>query len=172
MEGRMTVCNMSIEGGARAGLIAPDETTFDYLQGPTAGPERRCLGRRPRLLAEPPDRSTGATFDADVDLAAADIPPVRQLGHQPGAVGPASTGRCPLPATSAIRPNRNTRAHALDYMDLAPHTAITDIAIDRVFLGSCTNGRIEDLRAAAAIVGRQEGASATSTPWWCPARAS
>jgi 3-isopropylmalate/(R)-2-methylmalate dehydratase large subunit len=150
MEGRMTVCNMSIEWGARAGMIAPDETTFAYLEGRPFAPrgpgwERAVDGWR--QLATAPD----ATFDARHVVDLDELVPQVTWGTNPGMVVPV-TGRVPDPADLDDPDDRNAAERALAYMDLRPGTAIEDIGIDRVFLGSCTNSRIEDLRAAAAIV--------------------
>ena len=150
MEGRMTVCNMSIEAGARAGLIAPDETTFKYLDGrpysPKGGAWDLALAQWRRL---PSDK--GATFDAQVDLLAADIPPMVTWGTSPQDALPI-TGVVPDPANAPDDNRREAWARSLAYMGLTPGTRLVDIPIDRVFIGSCTNGRIEDLRAAAEIV--------------------
>src|SRR5260221_4235609 len=149
MEGRMTVCNMSIEAGARAGLIAPDETTFKYLEGrpyaPKGGAWDLALSQWRRL---PSDR--GAHFDSQLDLNAADIPPMVTWGTSPQDALPI-TAVIPDPANA---PNQNMReawTRSLAYMGLTPGTRLVDVPIDRVFIGSCTNGRIEDLRAAAEI---------------------
>jgi 3-isopropylmalate/(R)-2-methylmalate dehydratase large subunit len=149
MEGRMTVCNMAIEGGARAGLIAPDETTFAYLMGRPHAPKgaawEAALAWWKTLRSD-----EGARFDKVVTLRAEDIAPVVTWGTSPEDVLPI-TGIVPDPESfqggkvDAVR-------RSLDYMGLTPGTKLTDIAIDTVFIGSCTNGRIEDLRAAAAIL--------------------
>lgn len=146
----MTVCNMSIEAGARAGLIAPDETTFSYLKGrpyAPAGDEWDVALEYWRGL--PTDE--GARFDWEVGLNADDIPPYVSWGTNPAQAVPID-GSVPAPGDFSDPAEQEHTAHALAYMQLEPHTPITDIAIDRVFLGSCTNGRIEDLRAAAAVV--------------------
>jgi len=150
MEGRMTLCNMAIEAGARAGLIAPDETTFAYLEGRPLSPKgalwaRACAAWR-RLPSD-----EGAAFDREVEIAAAEIAPQVTWGTSPEQVAPV-TGRVPDPATFAHPARREAAAAALAYMDLAPGTPMEDIPIDRVFIGSCTNARIEDLRAAAAVL--------------------
>jgi 3-isopropylmalate/(R)-2-methylmalate dehydratase large subunit len=149
MEGRMTVCNMSIEAGARAGLIAPDETTFAYLLGrpmvPRGDAWQDALAWWRTLPSDP-----GARYDREVRLAAADIPPIVTWGTSPEDVVPI-TGRVPDPAAAADEPKRRAMLRSLDYMGLQPGTPMQDIRIDRVFIGSCTNGRIEDLRAAAAV---------------------
>ena len=149
MEGRMTVCNMSIEAGARAGLIAPDTTTFDYLKGkplaPKAGAWEQAVAYWQTLASD-----DGAAYDAEVAINAADIAPHVTWGTSPEDVLPI-TGRVPDPAAEADDNRRLAMERSLDYMDLAPGTALEEISIDRVFIGSCTNGRIEDLRAAAAV---------------------
>ena len=149
MEGRMTVCNMSIEAGARAGLIAPDTTTFDYLKGkplaPKVGAWEQAVAYWQTLASD-----DGAAYDAEVAINAADIAPHVTWGTSPEDVLPI-TGRVPDPAAEADDNRRLAMERSLDYMDLAPGTALKEISIDRVFIGSCTNGRIEDLRAAAAV---------------------
>jgi 3-isopropylmalate/(R)-2-methylmalate dehydratase large subunit len=141
MESRMTVCNMSIEAGARAGMIAPDEATFAYLEGRPGMPADHAAAVEEwrRLRTDP-----GAPFDRTVVIDLAEIAPQVSWGTNPGQVA-AVTGDVPAPRDQ-------TDARALDYMDLVPGTPLASIAVDRVFLGSCTNGRIEDLRAAAAVV--------------------
>ena len=150
MEGRMTVCNMSIEAGARAGLVAPDETTFDYMQGRPRAPQGADWDRAVEYWRTLPT-DEGATFDKEVVLDGAAIPPYVTWGTNPGqsvAVGDA----VPHPESFAEPMQREAAERALEYMALEAGTPIRDIAIDRVFLGSCTNGRIEDLRAAAAVI--------------------
>ena len=149
MEARMTVCNMSIEAGARAGMIAPDETTFAYLKGRPAAPQGAdwdAAVERWRTLAS----DEGATYDAEVVIDVHALEPQVSWGTNPGMVAPIS-GHIPNPADIADPGDRDALERALQYMDLKPGTAIRDIAIDRVFIGSCTNSRIEDLRAAAAV---------------------
>jgi 3-isopropylmalate/(R)-2-methylmalate dehydratase large subunit len=150
MEGRMTVCNMSIEWGARAGLIAPDDTTFAYLEGRPRVPQgadwEAALDRW-RALPTDDDAVYDTYHVVDVDT----LEPQVTWGTNPGMVVPV-TGRVPDPASYDDADDRAAAERALAYMDLRPGTAIEDIRIDRVFLGSCTNSRIEDLRAAAAIV--------------------
>jgi 3-isopropylmalate/(R)-2-methylmalate dehydratase large subunit len=138
MEGRMTICNMSIEGGARAGLIAPDETTVRYLEGRpgVVGDDAE------RWLAYAPDDD--ATYDDELVVDVPSLAPMVSWGTNPGQVAPI-TGRVPEPADA-------DEERALRYMALEAGTALADIAIDRVFIGSCTNGRLEDLRAAADVV--------------------
>jgi 3-isopropylmalate/(R)-2-methylmalate dehydratase large subunit len=149
MEGRMTMCNMSIEWGARAGLVAPDDTTFDYLEGRPRAPQgadwERALERWRRLESD-----DGATFDVRHEIDVSSLAPQVTWGTNPGMVVPV-TGRVPDPG-DLEGDDRAAAERALEYMGLRPHTAIEDIALDRVFIGSCTNSRIEDLRAAAAIV--------------------
>jgi 3-isopropylmalate/(R)-2-methylmalate dehydratase large subunit len=150
MEGRMTVCNMSIEGGARAGLIAPDEKTFEYIKGRPRAPKGAAWDAAMnywKTLRTDDD----AVFDREVRLDAAKLPPIVTWGTSPEDVV-AITGAVPDPDAISDEGKRAAIKRALDYMGLMPGTKMTDIAIDRVFLGSCTNGRIEDLRAAAKVV--------------------
>jgi 3-isopropylmalate/(R)-2-methylmalate dehydratase large subunit len=150
LEGRMTLCNMSIEAGARAGMIAPDETTFAYLKErrfvPTEAGWDEAVASWRSLHSDP-----GAEFDRTVRIDAATIEPQVTWGTSPGMVVPVS-GRVPDPANAASAADRRASERALEYMALTPHTRIQDIQIDRVFIGSCTNARLEDLRAAARIV--------------------
>ena len=150
MEERMTVCNMSIEAGARAGMIAPDETTFAYLAGRPRAPGgamwERAVARWRELRTDP-----GATYDQRVELDASTVAPQVTWGTSPGMVTPV-TGRVPDPGAFTTDAERSAVARALEYMGLAPGTPIEGLPIDRVFLGSCTNARIEDLRAAARVV--------------------
>jgi 3-isopropylmalate/(R)-2-methylmalate dehydratase large subunit len=150
MEGRLTVCNMSIEAGARAGMIAPDDTTFHYLAGrpfAPAGHEWEQAVALWRTLPSDPD----ATFDREVTLDARDIQPMVTWGNSPEDVIPI-TGRVPDPGSMPDAGRREALARSLAYMDLRPGMAMTDVTVDHVFIGSCTNGRIEDLRSAAAIL--------------------
>jgi 3-isopropylmalate/(R)-2-methylmalate dehydratase large subunit len=148
MEERMTVCNMSIEAGARAGMIAPDATTFDYLRGrPLAPRDFEAAVARWRTLPSDP----GAEYDKVLTFEAADVSPQVTWGTNPGQVTPV-TGRVPKPEELAGEAERRSLASALAYMDLKPGEPIERISLDRVFIGSCTNSRIEDLRAAAAVV--------------------
>jgi 3-isopropylmalate/(R)-2-methylmalate dehydratase large subunit len=150
MEARMTVCNMSIEAGARAGMIAPDETTFEYLAGrPHAprGADWDVAVAHWRTLVTDDD----ATFDLDVVLDAAELTPFVTWGTNPGQGAPLSSS-VPDPALIADAGERGTVERALEYMGLRAGTKLRDIKVDTVFLGSCTNGRIEDLRAAAAVL--------------------
>ncbi|MEM7299987.1 MAG: 3-isopropylmalate dehydratase large subunit [Pseudomonadota bacterium] len=150
MEGRMTVCNMSIEGGARAGLIAPDQTTFDYIKGrpkaPTGQAWDMALEYWKTLFTD-----EGAHFDEIITLDAANLPPIVSWGSSPEDVI-SITGAVPDPAKIEDETKRASKQRALDYMGLTPGTPMTEIEIDRAFVGSCTNGRIEDLRAAAEVV--------------------
>jgi 3-isopropylmalate/(R)-2-methylmalate dehydratase large subunit len=150
MEGRMTICNMSIEAGARAGMIAPDETTFAYLKGRPHAPEGAdwdAALEHWRSLRTDDD----AVFDAEVVLQAADIEPFVTWGTNPGQGLPLS-GQVPDPAAIADESARSAAERALEYMGLAAGTPLREIAVDTVFIGSCTNGRIEDLRAAAGVM--------------------
>ena len=150
MEGRLTVCNMSIEAGARAGLIAPDETTFEYLKGRPQVPQDDDWDRAVegwRALGT----DDGAVFDKSVVLDGSAIVPFVTWGTNPGQGAPVNA-RVPDPGSFANATQRESATRALEYMDLTAGMAITEIEIDRVFIGSCTNGRIEDLRAAAAVL--------------------
>src|SRR5258705_6577246 len=150
MEGRMTVCNMSIEAGARAGMIARDETAFAYLQGRRFAPQGAAWSK---ALAywQTLHSDDDAAFDRTVELDASTLEPHVTWGTSPGMVVPV-TGCVPDPAVSENEADRRASERALEYMALTPRTRIQDIQIDRVFIGSCTNARIEDLRAAARIV--------------------
>jgi 3-isopropylmalate/(R)-2-methylmalate dehydratase large subunit len=149
MEGRMTVCNMSIEAGAKAGLIAPDDVTFAYLEGrrhaPAGAAWERALDDWRGLPSD-----DGAVFDKAVGLDAADILPHVSWGTNPGQVVPIS-GRVPDPESFADSSERGAAERALEYMGLAAGTPLREVAVDTVFIGSCTNGRIEDLRAVATV---------------------
>jgi 3-isopropylmalate/(R)-2-methylmalate dehydratase large subunit len=150
MENRMTVCNMSIEWGARAGMIAPDDTTFGYLEGRPGAPKGAAWERALddwRSLPSDPD----ARFDREVTIDVSTLVPQVTWGTNPGMVVPLY-GSVPDPADYADPEERDAVERALAYMALSPGTRIEDIPVDRVFIGSCTNARIEDLRAAAAIV--------------------
>ena len=149
MEGRMTVCNMTIEGGARAGLIAPDETTFAYLKGRPMAPQGADWDKAVAYWKTLPS-DAGATYDKEVHLAAADIVPQVTWGTSPQDVLPI-TGVVPDPEAEADEDKRNSIKRSLAYMGLTPGTPLSEVKIDRVFIGSCTNGRIEDLRAVAAV---------------------
>jgi 3-isopropylmalate/(R)-2-methylmalate dehydratase large subunit len=150
MENRMTVCNMSIEGGARAGMIAPDETTFAYMEGRPGVPQgadwERALDRWRELRSD-----EDAVFDREVEVDVEQLVPQVTWGTNPGMVAPV-TGRVPDPADFDDPDDRAVVERALAYMALEPGTPIQDIRIDRVFIGSCTNSRIEDLRCAAEVV--------------------
>ena len=150
MEGRMTVCNMSIEAGARAGLIAPDDTTYAYIDGRPRAPKGKAWDMA-RAYWETLRTDEGAEFDRVVRLDAANLPPIVTWGSSPEDVV-AVTGVVPDPEDIPEENKRLSKKRALDYMGLTPGTRITDIELDRVFIGSCTNGRIEDLRAAAKMV--------------------
>ena len=150
MEGRMTVCNMSIEGGARAGMVAPDHTTFAYMDGRPFVPHGKdftvAVDHWKTLVTDP-----GAKFDKVVSLDAAQIAPQVTWGTNPGMVADI-TGKVPDPSSFADSVDRQAATRALEYMALKPGTPITDIALDRIFIGSCTNSRLEDLRLAARVV--------------------
>ncbi len=150
MEGRMTVCNMSIEAGARAGLVAPDQTTFDYLRGrdhaPTGADWDAAVADWSTLVTD-----EGAEWDTEVVIDAADIHPQVTWGTNPAQVA-SIDDRIPSPEDYADPTTRETVSRALEYMGLTPGTAIRDISVDTVFIGSCTNSRIEDLRAAAEVM--------------------
>jgi 3-isopropylmalate/(R)-2-methylmalate dehydratase large subunit len=165
MAGRMTVCNMTIEGGARAGMIAPDEVTFDYVRGKPFSPQGEALERAIdywRTLPSDP----GAVYDKTVTLRAEDIAPMVTWGTNPEAVLPI-TGVVPDPAGEPDEAKRAQIERMLDYMALTPGQKLAEVPIDVVFIGSCTNGRIEDIRAAAAVArGRHvaEGVRALVVP--------
>jgi len=150
MEGRMTVANMSIEWGARAGMVAPDDTTFAYLEGRRYAPSgrdwERALDHWRGLVSDP-----GARYDREVTLDARTVTPFVTWGTNP-AQGVPLDGVVPDPDSFADGPERAAAVRALEYMDLRPGTPMRDIPIDVVFLGSCTNGRLEDLRAAADVL--------------------
>ncbi|ATQ69212.1 MULTISPECIES: 3-isopropylmalate dehydratase large subunit [Methylosinus] len=150
IEGRMTVCNMSIEGGARAGLVAPDEKTYAYLRGRPKAPQGEMFDAACRYW-DSLRSDEGAHYDRIITLDAASLPPTLTWGTSPEDVAPI-TGAVPTPDSVANPAKRAAIARALDYMGLKGGEKLTDIAIDRVFIGSCTNGRIEDLRAAAAMI--------------------
>ncbi|HEX9490801.1 MAG TPA: 3-isopropylmalate dehydratase large subunit, partial [Stellaceae bacterium] len=161
MEGRMTVCNMTIEGGARAGLIAPDETTFEYLKGRPHAPKGAAWEQAVKFWKTLPS-DPGAKYDTEVVIDAARIAPQVTWGTSPQDVLPI-TGSVPDPADEADESRRAAMTRSLDYMGLTPGTKLADVPVQRVFIGSCTNGRIEDLRAAAAIAkGRQVAAGVSA----------
>ncbi|HYA97501.1 MAG TPA: 3-isopropylmalate dehydratase large subunit, partial [Methylomirabilota bacterium] len=150
MEGRMTMCNMTIEGGARAGMVAPDDTTFAYLEGrpfvPRGKAFQEAVARWKQLPSDP-----GAAFDRTVELKAEEIAPQVTWGTNPGMVV-SVTASVPDPHGFSDPNDQKATESALKYMGLRPGTPITDIALDRIFIGSCTNSRLEDLRAAAQLV--------------------
>lgn len=150
MAGRMTVCNMSIEAGARAGMIAPDDTTFDYIKGRPYAPKGEALDRAIEYWRTLPS-DEGAVHDRTVVLDAASIEPMVTWGTNPEAVMPI-TGTVPDPAAIVDEAARAQMQRMLDYMALTPGQRLTDVPVDVVFIGSCTNGRIEDIRAAAKVV--------------------
>ena len=150
MEGRMTVCNMSIEGGARAGMIAPDETTYAYVQGRKRAPKGEAWDAARRYW-ETLVSDEGAHFDREIRLDGANLPPIVSWGTSPQDVV-SITGVVPDPDAASDEGKRAAIKRALAYMGLTAGSKITDIALDRVFIGSCTNGRIEDLRQAAKMV--------------------
>jgi len=150
MEGRMTVCNMSIEGGARAGMVAPDDTTFAYMEGLPFAPRGKDFQTAVERWRSIPTDS-GAVFDKVVELDAREIAPQVTWGTNPGMVTDV-TGRVPDPNSFPDPVDREAATRALEYMGLKPGTAIQEIAIDRVFIGSCTNSRLEDLRLAARVL--------------------
>jgi len=150
IEARLTLCNMSIEAGARAGMVAPDETTFSYLKGRPFAPSGEAWTQALNYWRSLPS-DEGAAFDAEVTLEGAKIAPMVTWGLSP-ETALAVTGRIPDPAAEPDDERRAGMIHALAYMGLSPGTDITAIKVDRVFIGSCTNSRIEDLRAAASVV--------------------
>jgi 3-isopropylmalate/(R)-2-methylmalate dehydratase large subunit len=157
MEGRMTVCNMSIEGGARAGMVAPDDTTFAYLEGRPYSPRGKdfqaAVAHWKTYTSDP-----SAAYDQVVELEAAEIAPQVTWGTNPGMVTDV-TGNVPDPGSFSDSASRQSAERALEYMGLKPGTRIADIPIDRVFIGSCTNARIEDLRLAARVLDGKKIAS-------------
>ena len=165
MEGRMTVCNMTIEGGARAGMVAPDDTTFAYLEGRPGAPEgaawEQALAAWRALRTD-----DGAAFDRELEVDVSELVPQVTWGTNPGMVAPID-GSVPDPASYDDPGDRAAVERALQYMALEPGTPFTEIPVDRVFIGSCTNSRIEDLRAAASVAsGRRvaEGVRAMVVP--------
>jgi 3-isopropylmalate/(R)-2-methylmalate dehydratase large subunit len=165
IEGRMTLCNMTIEAGGRAGIIAPDETTFAYLKGRPFAPKdsdwERAVSAWRGLKSDP-----GAAFDHEISLDAAAVEPMVTWGNSPEDALPIG-GAVPDPASAATPEDRETTERALAYMGLRPGQRMTDITVDRVFIGSCTNGRLEDLQGAAAVLrGRKvaPGVEAWVTP--------
>ncbi|MEN3975668.1 3-isopropylmalate dehydratase large subunit [Emcibacter sp. SYSU 3D8] len=161
MEGRMTVCNMTIEAGARAGLIAADQKTFDYFKGRPQSPKgaawEQAVAAWSDLKTDP-----GAMFDVELTIDGNEIVPQVTWGTSPQDVLPI-TGSVPAPEDFTDESRRQATQRALDYMGLTPRTRLSDVPVDRVFIGSCTNGRIEDLRAAAVIAkGRKVAGNVTS----------
>ena len=163
MEGRLTVCNMSIEAGARAGMVAPDDTTFAYLSGREFAPRGADWDRAIAWWRTLPS-DEGAAFDREVRLDGAALEPTITWGTTPEEALPVS-GRLPAPSDMPSAEKRVHAEQALSYMGLAPGMAVTDIRIDRAFIGTCTNGRIEDLRAAAAVL---RGRKAVVPAWVSP----
>jgi 3-isopropylmalate/(R)-2-methylmalate dehydratase large subunit len=163
MEERMTVCNMSIEAGARAGMVAPDETTFAYLEGRPFAPQgaawARALADWKTLASD-----SGAVFDREMQLSAGEIAPTVTWGTSPQDALPI-TERVPDPAAAGDAGRRQSMERALAYMGLTPGTPLTEVKVDRVFIGSCTNSRLEDLRAAARVV---KGRRAVVPAWVVP----
>ncbi len=161
MEGRMTVCNMSIEAGAKAGMIAPDDTTFAYLEGrkhaPTGAAWEQALAAWRRLPSD-----EGATFDAEITLDGSNIRPQMSWGTNPGQVAPIGSV-VPDPDNFTTPQDRDAAARALEYMGLAAGTPLKEIGVDTVFIGSCTNSRIEDLRAAADVAKGRKVAGSVRT---------
>ena len=149
MEGRMTVCNMTIEAGARAGLIAPDDVTIDYMKDRPMGPQGKDWDAAVAYWKSLPS-DTGAVYDTEITLAAEEIVPLVTWGTSPEDVLPV-TGVVPDPSTARDDNKRAAMVRALEYMGLKAGTKLTDIPIQTAFIGSCTNGRLEDLRAAASI---------------------
>jgi 3-isopropylmalate/(R)-2-methylmalate dehydratase large subunit len=160
MEGRMTVCNMSIEGGARAGLVAPDETTFEYLKGRPHAPKGAAWEQAIKLWRTLPS-DAGAQYDNTVEIDADSIVPQVTWGTSPQDVLPI-TGVVPNPADVSDEGKRNAMLRSLEYMGLEPGTKLAELPVQRVFIGSCTNGRIEDLRAAAAVAKGRKVATGVS----------
>jgi len=163
MEGRLTVCNMSIEAGARAGMIAPDDSTFEYLAGREFAPKGEDWDRAIQWWRTLPG-DEGAAFDREMHIDGSTIEPTITWGTTPEEALPVSA-RIPAPADLAGADKRAHAEQALRYMDLTPGMPVTDIRIDRAFIGTCTNGRIEDLRAAAAVL---EGRKAVVPAWISP----
>ncbi|BDL41821.1 hypothetical protein MSPGM_44110 [Methylorubrum sp. GM97] len=146
----MTICNMSIEGGARAGMVAPDETTYAYVKGRPKAPKGAAFDAARRYW-ESLATDEGAHFDREIRLDAANLPPLVSWGTSPEDIV-SILGTVPDPAQIADENKRQSKEKALAYMGLTPGTRMTDVTLDRVFIGSCTNGRIEDLRIVAKMV--------------------
>ena len=163
IEGRLTICNMSIEAGARAGMVAPDDTTFAYLDGRPYAPKGAEWDKALAHWGSLPS-DADAQFDREIRLDAAEIAPMVTWGTSPEAAAPI-TARVPDPASAPDTARRDNMERALAYMDLRPGMPLSDITIDRVFIGSCTNSRIEDLRAAAKVLdGRRAAVPAMAVP--------
>ncbi len=160
IEGRLTLCNMSIEAGGRAGMVAPDDTTIAYLEGRPFSPKGAEWDKAVAFWRTVPS-DAGAVFDREVSLDAASIVPMVTWGTSPEDALPI-TGRIPAPSSAADSAREESIKRALDYMDLVPGTPLEQVAVDRVFIGSCTNSRIEDLRAAASIA---QGRKAVIPTW-------
>ncbi len=160
IEGRLTLCNMSIEAGGRAGMVAPDDTTIAYLEGRPYAPKGAEWDKAVAFWRSVPS-DDGAVFDREVSLDAASIVPMVTWGTSPEDALPI-TGRIPAPSSAADPAREESIKRALDYMDLVPGTPLEQVAVDRVFIGSCTNSRIEDLRAAAGIA---QGRKAVIPTW-------
>ncbi len=169
MEGRMTVCNMSIEAGARSGMVAPDDTTFAYLEGRPAAPRGAAWERRARRVARPAVRR-GRVLRRDRSRSTCRRSRRRSPGARTRAWSRRSTASSPTRPRYDDPVEREVVERALRYMALEPGTPIREIRIDRVFIGSCTNARIEDLRAAAAVVDGRRVAPTASARWSCRAR--
>jgi 3-isopropylmalate/(R)-2-methylmalate dehydratase large subunit len=163
IESRLTICNMSIEAGGRAGMIAPDDTTIAYLEGRPFTPRGADWDRAVAFWRTLPT-DDGATFDREVRLAAGDIEPMMTWGTSPEDALPIGA-RVPDPATVSDIARRDAMKRALDYMGLVPGSRLDELPVDRVFIGSCTNSRIEDLRAAASVV---RGRKAVVPAWIVP----
>ncbi len=171
MEGRMTVCNMSIEAGGRAGMVAPDEKTFAYLKGRPRAPEGADWDAAVQYW-QSLRTDADAVYDRVVTLDAGDLVPYVTWGTNPGQVAPI-TGTVPNPAQFTQETDRRSAERALEYMALQPGTRLQDVKLDRVFIGSCTNARIEDLRAAAKVIGGKrvhEGVRAMVVPGSMPVK--
>lgn len=149
MEGRLTLCNMSIEAGGRAGMVAPDDTTFQYMSGKPFAPKGEMWDKAMAFWKTVPS-DDGASFDREVTLNAAEISPMVTWGTSPEDAL-SINGRVPDPSSAPDPGKQENMKRALEYMDLKPGTPMEQVAVDRVFIGSCTNSRIEDLRAAAAV---------------------
>jgi 3-isopropylmalate/(R)-2-methylmalate dehydratase large subunit len=160
IEGRLTVCNMSIEAGGRAGMVAPDDTAIAYLAGRPFAPNGPNWDKAVAFWRSVPS-DQGARFDREVNLDGASIAPMVTWGTSPEDVVPI-TGRIPDPSTASDQAKKESMQRALDYMGLVPGTPLEHVAVDRVFIGSCTNSRIEDLRAAAKVV---QGRKAVIPSW-------